>query len=198
MLPIVGKLVAVHAWRRSRASNKTNVFTSPYGPGPLVLEIYRSSEVASYSRVSQPHCRIPDFVHPLVLEWPASHHYHLPSAPSSQNLSYQYALIFYVIDCFPLRARRFTDLGHCASRLCYSLAASLNLLSQWQTTWDRQKLFTRIANGLPVNFTIPGPAGQADIVVDDTQVFQTMDRFGATLSAGLHGRLLPKFRSLAI
>jgi hypothetical protein len=56
--------------------------------------------------------------------------------------------------------------------------------NQWQTTWDRQKLFTRqpTTSGLPINFGNPGAIGQADIVIEDTQVFQTMDGFGATLS----------------
>jgi hypothetical protein len=55
---------------------------------------------------------------------------------------------------------------------------------QWQTTWDRQKLFTRqpTTSGLPINFGTPGAIGSADIVVDDTQIFQSMDGFGATLS----------------
>lgn len=53
---------------------------------------------------------------------------------------------------------------------------------QWQTTWDRQQLFTRQTANLPINFGAPGPTGQADIVVDDTQVFQSIDGFGATLS----------------
>ncbi|KAF8588225.1 glycoside hydrolase family 30 protein [Ramaria rubella] len=63
-------------------------------------------------------------------------------------------------------------------------ALSQQIWDIWQTTWDRQKLFTRqpITDGLPINFGTAGPIGQADIVVEDTQIFQTMDGFGASLT----------------
>ncbi|KAF8517702.1 glycoside hydrolase superfamily [Hysterangium stoloniferum] len=71
----------------------------------------------------------------------------------------------------------------CLASLANS-ALSQQIWDVWQTTWDRQKLFTRQStnNGLPINFGIPGAIGQADIVIEDTQVFQTMDGFGATLT----------------
>jgi len=71
---------------------------------------------------------------------------------------------------------------------------------QWQTTWDRQKLFTRqpTTSGLPINFGPPGPTGSADIVVDDTQIFQTMDGFGATLSEHIPVPSLYFFRSSCV
>jgi O-glycosyl hydrolase len=54
--------------------------------------------------------------------------------------------------------------------------------TQWQTTWDRQKLFTSLAPSTPINFATPGPAASADIVVTETTVFQTINGFGGSLS----------------
>ncbi|KAF8501267.1 glycoside hydrolase superfamily [Gautieria morchelliformis] len=67
---------------------------------------------------------------------------------------------------------------------------------QWQTTWDRQKLFTRqpTTSGLPINFGTPGPIGSADIVVDDTEIFQSMDGFGASLTDS-SAKLLSELKS---
>ena len=56
--------------------------------------------------------------------------------------------------------------------------------TQWQTTWDRSKLLTyQNLSPNPINFVSPGAIGQADIVVRDTSVFQTVYGFGASLSA---------------
>ena len=56
--------------------------------------------------------------------------------------------------------------------------------TQWQTTWDRSKLLTyQNLSPNPINFVSPGAIGQADIVVRDTSVYQTVYGFGASLSA---------------
>ncbi|KAJ7908134.1 glycoside hydrolase [Mycena leptocephala] len=53
--------------------------------------------------------------------------------------------------------------------------ASQQIWDIWQTTWDRQKLFTSLAPSTPINFATPGPAASADIVVTETTVFQTIN-----------------------
>ncbi|KAL0571506.1 hypothetical protein V5O48_010456 [Marasmius crinis-equi] len=52
----------------------------------------------------------------------------------------------------------------------------------WQTTWDRQKLFTSLAPSSPINFVSPSVVGQADIRVDDTSVQQNIFGFGSSLT----------------
>ncbi|KAI0352581.1 glycoside hydrolase [Trametes cingulata] len=53
----------------------------------------------------------------------------------------------------------------------------------WTTTWDRSQLLTyKNLSPNPVNFVSPGPAGQADITVNDGTVFQNMVGFGASLT----------------
>ncbi|KAJ7664594.1 glycoside hydrolase family 30 protein, partial [Mycena polygramma] len=52
----------------------------------------------------------------------------------------------------------------------------------WQTTWDRQKLFTSLAPSNPINFGTRGSAASADIVVTETTVFQTINGFGGSLT----------------
>lgn len=49
--------------------------------------------------------------------------------------------------------------------------------------WDRSELFTYTNLNPPINFVSPSTPGAADIVIDDSQVFQTVEGFGATLSA---------------
>ncbi|KAI0670921.1 glycoside hydrolase [Trametes maxima] len=62
-------------------------------------------------------------------------------------------------------------------------ALSQQIFDVWATTWDRSQLFkyTNLSPN-PVNFVSPGAAGKADIVVDDSSVFQTIAGFGATLT----------------
>ncbi|KAF9264506.1 glycoside hydrolase [Marasmius fiardii PR-910] len=62
------------------------------------------------------------------------------------------------------------------------LVASQQIWDIWQTTWDRQKLFTSLAPSSPINFASPGAIGQADIVVDDTTVNQNIFGFGSSLT----------------
>ncbi|TFK70756.1 glycoside hydrolase [Pluteus cervinus] len=52
----------------------------------------------------------------------------------------------------------------------------------WQLTWDRSRLFSRISMASPINFGNPGSIASADIVVNDGQLFQDIDGFGASLS----------------
>ena len=42
--------------------------------------------------------------------------------------------------------------------------------------------FTRVSMSSPINFGEPGPAASADIVVDDTTVYQQIDGIGASMS----------------
>ncbi|KAF8797523.1 glycoside hydrolase family 30 protein [Phlegmacium glaucopus] len=63
-----------------------------------------------------------------------------------------------------------------------SQIASLQIFDIWQTTWDRNKLFTSLAPSSPINFVTPGPIGSANIVVDDTSVFQPIIGFGGSLT----------------
>lgn len=54
---------------------------------------------------------------------------------------------------------------------------------QWQTTWDRKMLLTYFQpDPGPINFVTPGPIGSADIVINDTALYQTIYGFGAALT----------------
>ncbi|KZP16590.1 glycoside hydrolase family 30 protein [Athelia psychrophila] len=54
----------------------------------------------------------------------------------------------------------------------------------WQTTWNRGSLFADVSPTTAIDFTTPGTIGAADIVVDDSTIYQTMVGFGATLTDG--------------
>ena len=56
------------------------------------------------------------------------------------------------------------------------------MCNQWSTTWDRSNLLADVSPTTPMNFVTPGKIGSANIVVDDSTVYQTMAGFGATLS----------------
>ncbi|KAF7373313.1 Glucan endo-1,6-beta-glucosidase [Mycena sanguinolenta] len=60
--------------------------------------------------------------------------------------------------------------------VCCLIVHSFSL--QWQTKWDRTKLFTSLAPSTPINFVSPGVIGSADIDVDDSQTFQSVWGFG--------------------
>ncbi|KAF7340532.1 Glycoside hydrolase family 30 protein [Mycena sanguinolenta] len=60
--------------------------------------------------------------------------------------------------------------------------ASQQIWDIWQTTWDRQKLFTSLAPSTPINFASPKAAASADIVVSETTVYQTINGFGGSLT----------------
>ncbi|KAJ7153355.1 glycoside hydrolase family 30 protein [Mycena filopes] len=62
------------------------------------------------------------------------------------------------------------------------LGASQQIWDIWQTTWDRQKLFTSLAPSTPINFGARGTAASADIVVTETTAFQTINGFGGSLT----------------
>ena len=52
--------------------------------------------------------------------------------------------------------------------------------------WDRSQLFTYTNLGSnPINFVSPGAIGDADIVINDGQVYQTIVGHGASLSEKL-------------
>ncbi|KAH7922519.1 glycoside hydrolase family 30 protein [Leucogyrophana mollusca] len=71
--------------------------------------------------------------------------------------------------------------------------ASQQIYDIWATTWDRSDLFTYFQpTPDPIDFVTPGAIGSADIVIDDSSVYQTVYGFGATLtdsSAGLLNNL---------
>ncbi|KZV70556.1 glycoside hydrolase family 30 protein [Peniophora sp. CONT] len=52
----------------------------------------------------------------------------------------------------------------------------------WQTTWDRSPAYGRISVSNPINFTSPSVIGNADIVVDDTQTYQSVWGYGGSLT----------------
>lgn len=63
------------------------------------------------------------------------------------------------------------------------LVASQQIGDIWQTTWDRNILFTHFQpTPEPINFVTPGVIGSADIVIDDSSVYQTVYGFGASLT----------------
>ncbi|GJE98275.1 glycoside hydrolase family 30 protein [Phanerochaete sordida] len=75
----------------------------------------------------------------------------------------------------------------------FALAASLvsvvlpiaaqQIYDIYATVWDRSQLFTYTNLGSnPINFVTPGAIGDADIVVNDGQVYQTMVGHGASLT----------------
>ncbi|KAG1821411.1 glycoside hydrolase family 30 protein [Suillus variegatus] len=60
--------------------------------------------------------------------------------------------------------------------------ASQQIWDIWQTTWDRDMLFTYFKPTDPINFVTPGAIGNADIVIHDSSVYQTVYGFGASLT----------------
>ncbi|KAG6335099.1 hypothetical protein ID866_3988 [Astraeus odoratus] len=66
---------------------------------------------------------------------------------------------------------------------CLQSVSCQQIWDIWQTTWDRQKLFTYFQpSPAPINFVTPGPTASADIVINDTSVYQTIYGFGASLT----------------
>ncbi|KAI5991261.1 glycoside hydrolase family 30 protein [Pisolithus albus] len=82
------------------------------------------------------------------------------------------------------------DLGHRALCCCLRYLSGVSAprvprlrLPQWQTTWDRKMLLTYFQpDPGPINFVTPGPIGSADIVINDTALYQTIYGFGAALT----------------
>ncbi|KAJ7709550.1 glycoside hydrolase superfamily [Mycena rosella] len=56
-----------------------------------------------------------------------------------------------------------------------------SITDMWQTAWDRTTQLTAL-NLSPIDFTTAGPIADADITVDETATYQTMDGFGASLT----------------
>lgn len=53
----------------------------------------------------------------------------------------------------------------------------------YYTSWNQSSLFAyQKAPSTPASFGQPGTSGQATITIDDTQIYQTVDGFGATLT----------------
>ncbi|KAE9400866.1 glucan endo-1,6-beta-glucosidase [Gymnopus androsaceus JB14] len=61
-------------------------------------------------------------------------------------------------------------------------AASQQIWDIWQTTWDRSGLFSDVSPTTPINFVSPGAIGSADIVVDDSIIYQNIYGFGGSLT----------------
>ncbi|KAI5827850.1 glycoside hydrolase family 30 protein [Schizophyllum commune Tattone D] len=62
------------------------------------------------------------------------------------------------------------------------IAVAQQIYDVWQTKWDRTSLLSSVGSANPVNFTTPGGAKSADIVVHDTQVYQSIYGFGGSLT----------------
>ena len=52
----------------------------------------------------------------------------------------------------------------------------------YTTKWDRTNLFRSLKPASPINFTAPGPIGQAHLAIDDATVYQQMVGFGGSLA----------------
>ncbi|KAE9396925.1 glycoside hydrolase family 30 protein [Gymnopus androsaceus JB14] len=53
----------------------------------------------------------------------------------------------------------------------------------WQTTWDRTNLFNSVGQcGAPIDFTTPGSLADANIIVNDGNVHQSIVGFGGSLT----------------
>lgn len=87
----------------------------------------------------------------------------------------------------PVASRRSSaDPGHCKHPCDTNIRDRLLTQIQWQTTWNRGSLFADVSPTTAIDFTTPGTIGAADIVVDDSTIYQTMVGFGATLSNCTH------------
>ncbi|KAF9221819.1 glycoside hydrolase family 30 protein [Gyrodon lividus] len=65
----------------------------------------------------------------------------------------------------------------------FKAIASQQICDVWQTTEDREKLFTYFQpTPDSINFASPGAIGSVDIVIDDSSVYQTIYGFGASLT----------------
>ncbi|KAL1725970.1 glycoside hydrolase family 30 protein [Schizophyllum commune] len=62
------------------------------------------------------------------------------------------------------------------------VVAQIAVAQQIYDVWDRTSLLSSVGSANPVNFTTPGGAKSADIVVHDTQVFQPIYGFGGSLT----------------
>ncbi|KAF9526218.1 glucan endo-1,6-beta-glucosidase [Crepidotus variabilis] len=65
--------------------------------------------------------------------------------------------------------------------LC-SMVESQKIWDIWQTTWNKNKLFSSLAPNPPLDFVAPGAIGDADILVDENTKYQTIVGFGGSLT----------------
>ncbi|KAJ7632907.1 glycoside hydrolase superfamily [Roridomyces roridus] len=68
-----------------------------------------------------------------------------------------------------------------SSRMVVYTNTVASLGEMWQTTWDKSKLLAPLSIS-PIPFTTVGSIADADITVDETKTYQTMDGFGASLT----------------
>lgn len=88
-----------------------------------------------------------------------------------------------ILDCSCAPPMRFSRASAWVSLLlAVGPSASQQIWDIWQTTWDRSGLFSNVSPTIPINFTSPGAIGSADIVVDDSIVYQNIYGFGGTLT----------------
>ena len=62
--------------------------------------------------------------------------------------------------------------------------------------WDRTSLLSSVGSANPVDFTSPGGAKSADIVVHDTQIYQPIYGFGGSLSTCFSHESMPNTHGL--
>ncbi|KAJ7149366.1 glycoside hydrolase family 30 protein [Mycena filopes] len=67
------------------------------------------------------------------------------------------------------------------SRITLFTSTGASISDIWQTSWDKSTLLAAL-NLPPINFTTAGPIADADITVDETIKYQSMDGFGASLT----------------
>lgn len=88
----------------------------------------------------------------------------------------------------------FTALFHCAvaqqiqdivSETILTVSVGALTYIKWSTTWNQSSLFSNVSPINPIDFKTPGTIGNADVIVDESVVYQTMAGFGATLSKWL-------------
>ncbi|EJT98624.1 glycoside hydrolase [Dacryopinax primogenitus] len=67
--------------------------------------------------------------------------------------------------------------------LCVLGSQAQQIWDIWETAYDQSVLFERqYPSDLPINFVTPGAIGAADIVVDDSTLYQPIDGFGGALT----------------
>ena len=74
------------------------------------------------------------------------------------------------------------DLGHCEWTIFDAIDWTNLVFCQWQTTWNRTKLFKSLDFRPPLQFVTPGAIGSGHIVVSDNVTYQEIVGFGGSLS----------------
>ena len=64
--------------------------------------------------------------------------------------------------------------------------------------WDRTAIFTSVGSNPPINFSSPSVIGDADITINDGQVYQSIYGFGGSLSTSLLHLLATVTQAIAL